>query len=143
MITKQTYVPLAYLMPLHFCDCPKPGSGFPTCVVFPFIFDELRGEGSVCFVDIEGIAEHHCFELFRKWLHDNHDFPYDDWVQGVIKALISDHKTNRELLGHFVISSPTPKFGSNWKLLIVTIKANKPTERYSLTDNWRPCILIQ
>jgi hypothetical protein len=51
------------------------------------MLNELRWEGIVRFVDIENIVEHHCFEMFRKWLHDYHDFPYDNMVQGVVEAV--------------------------------------------------------
>ena len=46
-----------------------------------------KGEGIVRFVDIEDIVEHHCFEMFRKWLYDYHDFPYDNMVQGVVETV--------------------------------------------------------
>jgi hypothetical protein len=39
------------LTPTHFCDCLKPGRGFPTSYIVVFF---------VKFVDIGGMDDHHC-----------------------------------------------------------------------------------
>lgn len=46
-------IPLIGKTPPHFCPFPKPGPGFPTSyVVIFFIFNELRWEVIVHFIDI-------------------------------------------------------------------------------------------
>ena len=57
-------IPLTGLTPPHFCGCPNPGYGFPTpYVVFFYVqWFEVRGV-VVCFVDIDGIVDHHCLTL--------------------------------------------------------------------------------
>ena len=47
--------------PQHFCSCPKPGPEFQNlyALVF-FMFNVLRWEVNVHFVDIGGIVDHHC-----------------------------------------------------------------------------------
>jgi hypothetical protein len=49
----------------HLCACPKSAPGFPTSyVVVLFCFNELRREEIFRFVDIGGIVDHHCFNIF-------------------------------------------------------------------------------
>ena len=48
----------------HFCACPKPRSGFLTSYVVVFLmFNDLRLEVIVCFVDIGGIVYRHCLNF--------------------------------------------------------------------------------
>ena len=52
--------PLIDLTPPHCCACPKPGHGFLTPYVVVFlIFNALRAEVVVRFVDIGRIVDHH------------------------------------------------------------------------------------
>jgi hypothetical protein len=52
----------------YFCACPKPGPGYPTSYVMVFLmFIELRWEVIVCFVDIVGIVDLHCFYYSKKF----------------------------------------------------------------------------
>jgi hypothetical protein len=57
-------IPLTGLASPHFCARPKPGSGFPMpyAMVF-FMFNEMRLEVIVRFVDIGGIVDHHSLKL--------------------------------------------------------------------------------
>jgi len=57
-------MPLTGLILLHFCACPKPGSGFlmSYAIVF-FVYNDLRLELIVCFVDICGIVNDHCLNF--------------------------------------------------------------------------------
>jgi hypothetical protein len=48
----------------HFCACPKPGPGLPTSYVVVFVvLNDLRWEVIIHFVDIGGIADHHCLNF--------------------------------------------------------------------------------
>jgi hypothetical protein len=51
----------SFTLPRHiFCASPRSELEFPTSYrVFSFMFNELRWEVVVCFVDIDGIVEHH------------------------------------------------------------------------------------
>jgi hypothetical protein len=66
-------IPLTGLASPHFCARPKPGSGFPMpyAMVF-FMFNEMRLEVIVRFVDIGGIVDHHslklCYQSGHKYL---------------------------------------------------------------------------
>jgi hypothetical protein len=63
---KRGGIPLTSLTPPHFSVCLMPGPGFPTsCVVICFRswLSELRWNMSVRFVDIGGIAYHHCLKF--------------------------------------------------------------------------------
>ena len=50
----------------HFCECPKTGSGLPSAnvMVFFLVFNNLKPELVVRFVDISGIIDHHCLLIF-------------------------------------------------------------------------------
>ena len=47
-------------IPPHCCACPKPRLGFIYVVGFVLVFDELRWDVIVCYVEIGGIVDHHC-----------------------------------------------------------------------------------
>ena len=52
--------PLIDLTPPHCCACPKPGHGFLTPYVVVFlVFNDLRSEVVVRFVDIGRIVDRH------------------------------------------------------------------------------------
>ena len=52
------------LIPPHFCACPKQGSGFSTShVMVFFMFNDLRWEVIVRFIDIGGIVDYHCLDF--------------------------------------------------------------------------------
>ena len=57
--------------PPHLCACPKTGNGFPTqyVVVFVFVFNGLRWEGVVYFVDISGLLQLTLTRLFKLSFH--------------------------------------------------------------------------
>ena len=51
----------------HFCACPKPEPGFPmSYVMFFFLFNDLTSGFIVCFIDINGIVDHHCLTFLFK-----------------------------------------------------------------------------
>jgi len=56
----------------YFCGCPKPGPIFPTSyVVIFFMFNGLRWNVVVCFVDINEIVDHQCLNfLFLSEMHE-------------------------------------------------------------------------
>ena len=58
---KVSFISYIHLTPPHFCSCPKAGPGFQmSYVVVFFMFNDLRWEVFVCFVNIGGIVDHHC-----------------------------------------------------------------------------------
>ena len=45
---------------IYFCACPKPGTGVPmSYVMVLFMFNGLRWDVIVCFVNNAGIVDHH------------------------------------------------------------------------------------
>ena len=46
-----------------FCSLPKPEHGLPSSDVVLFMFNGLVWEVVVCFVDIDGIVDHHCLNF--------------------------------------------------------------------------------
>ena len=57
-------IPLTIVTLPHFFACPKPWPGFPMSYAwFFFLFNDLRWEVIVCFVDIGWIVDHHCSNL--------------------------------------------------------------------------------
>ena len=59
-------IPLTGLTLPRFYAGPKPGPGFPTSYVvvfFVYMFNELRWEVIVWFVDISEIVNHHCLNI--------------------------------------------------------------------------------
>ena len=64
-------MPLIGLIQPQFCVCPKHEPGFPTSnIVVSFLFNELRWELIVGFVDIDGIVDHHCLSFLFLTLHN-------------------------------------------------------------------------
>ena len=56
-------IPLTGLPLPLLCAFPNPGAGFPMAYVMVFsMFNELRQELIVHFVDIDGIIDHHCLK---------------------------------------------------------------------------------
>ena len=52
------------LTPPYFCVCPNPEHGLPiSYVVDAFVFNNLKGDVIVRFVDIGGVVDHHCLSL--------------------------------------------------------------------------------
>ena len=52
--------------PLHYCVCPKANTWISKIIChIPFMFNGLRWELIVSFVDIEGIVFHHCLNFFK------------------------------------------------------------------------------
>jgi hypothetical protein len=63
-------IPLTGLPLPHFCACPKPGPGFPMLYVMLFLCSMiLRGEVTVCFVDIGDIVDHCCMEISKIYIY--------------------------------------------------------------------------
>ena len=62
--------------------CPKPRLAFPkSCVMVFFMFNYLRWELIVWFVDIDWIVDHHCLKLpFLNW----YNFSYSDKLLGIV-----------------------------------------------------------
>ena len=62
-------ISLTGLTPPYFCACPMPWIGFLLNVTYRFLFfyvsNELRCEVVVCFVDIGGIVDHHCYLILN------------------------------------------------------------------------------
>jgi len=57
-------IPLTGLTPPYLCAFPKQGSGYPTSyVVIFYLFNDLRWEVIVRFVDNGGIVDHHCLNF--------------------------------------------------------------------------------
>jgi hypothetical protein len=57
--------PITSLPPPHSCACPKLGPGFLTLYVMVFlVFNYLRLDVIVCFIDIGGIVDHNCLLNF-------------------------------------------------------------------------------
>ena len=54
---KKVGMPLIDLTPPYLYACPKIVPGFPTTYII-FVFNELRGDTSVRFVDIDVIVDH-------------------------------------------------------------------------------------
>jgi hypothetical protein len=62
-------ISLTGLTPPYLCACPKPWLGFLLNVTYRFLFfcvsNEPRCDVVVCFVDIGGIVDHHCYLILN------------------------------------------------------------------------------
>jgi hypothetical protein len=57
-------IPLTDLASPHICTYPNPGRGLPTSYVLVFfMINDLRREVVVCFIDIGGNVNHHCWNF--------------------------------------------------------------------------------
>ena len=65
----------------HFCACHKPGHVFLTS----FVFDDFRIELIVHFVDIGGLADHHCLVSIYFYLPLNSKH---DWYKWTVVLLV-------------------------------------------------------
>ena len=59
----------------YLCACPKPGPGFPPSYVMVFLmFNDLKSEVIVCFVDVGKIVDLHCLKFL--FILSITSFPY-------------------------------------------------------------------
>jgi hypothetical protein len=57
-------ISLSDLTMKHMCVCRKPESGFlPPYVMVFYMFNAFRQEVTLRFLDIDGIADHHCLHF--------------------------------------------------------------------------------
>ena len=69
----------------HFCNCPKMGHGFPTSYVKVFfMFNDLRWEVIVCFVDI---VDHHRLNFLFIYRYYSSGASYSDHEYGCINFI--------------------------------------------------------